>query len=38
MTTNAGEKTPTESVQAAAMEEEVPTLTESLRLRRYLSL
>ena len=28
MTTNAGEKAPTESVQAAAMEEEVPTLTE----------
>ena len=28
MVTNAGEKTPTESVQAAAMEEEVPTLTE----------
>ena len=26
--TNAGEKAPTESVQAAAMEEEVPTLTE----------
>lgn len=28
MATNAGEKAPTESVQAAAMEEEVPTLTE----------
>lgn len=28
MATNAGEKTPTESVQAAAMEEEVPTLME----------
>ena len=27
MATNAGEKAPTESVQAAAMEEEVPTLT-----------
>ena len=28
MATNEGEKSPTESVQAAAMEEEVPTLTE----------
>lgn len=28
MATNAGEKAPTESVQAAVMEEEVPTLTE----------
>ena len=28
MATNAGEKAPPESVQAAAMEEEVPTLTE----------
>ena len=28
MATNAGEKAPTESVQAAAMEEKVPTLTE----------
>ena len=30
MATNAGEKAPTESAQAAAMEEEVPTLTEKL--------